>query len=487
MKSLLGDLQGRLSDICNRRIGTVSKGVADGSSFRAGFQRAGDLIPRKARLRGPFGFFLFRYCLAFVMVLPLFGLWGCGGTAVETVSPRRGEIRESFEEPAKTRLEKTYQMSMPVSGRIGRIDLEPGDLVSFGQSLAQFDLVPFRKAVDKARAAVNALEAEIVVKDYDSIEKTALVETRSTIKAAQEALNAADQQVAAEKARADRAALTLKRMSGLKEGQAIPQSKLDDATLAADTTQLELKRQEFYRAALNALFVAIKLGPLYIEKYLGRKGLEREVLVQKLAEAEANLTEAEHSLGLAALASPINGVVLEKYSQGAGTLPVGKPLLLLGNLDDLEVEADVLTQDALRLHPGGKVSLLPAYELKPIMGKVKRIDPAGFTKRSSLGVEQQRVRVIVSLEGRVKGLGVGYRLQARFFTGSKANALIVPRFSVMQERDRSYYVFKMVDGKPHKTRVVLGLKTDLELEIARGLKENDLIVARPTASDSGDN
>jgi HlyD family secretion protein len=487
MKSLLCIIHGYLGDMGNQRIGTVSEGSADDLSCGARSVREKGYVLIKIRRRGPAASSLLRYCLPFVAVLPMLGLWGCGGTAVETVSSRRGEIRESFEEPAKTRLEKTYQMSMPVSGRIGRIDLEPGDLVSFGQSLAQFDLVPFQKAVDKARAAVNALEAEIVVKDYDSIEKTALIETRSTIKAAQEALNAADQQVAAEKARADRAALTLKRMSGLKEGQAIPQSQLDDATLAADTTQLELKRQEFYRAALNALFVAINLGPLYIEKYLGRKGLEKDVLAQKLAEAEANLAEAEHSLGLAALASPINGVVLEKYSQGAGTLPVGKPLLLLGNLDDLEVEADVLTQDALRLHPGGKVSLLPAYELKPIMGKVKRIDPAGFTKRSSLGVEQQRVRVIVSMEGSVKGLGVGYRLQARFFTGSKANALIVPRFSVMQERDRSYYVFKMVDGKPHKTRVILGLKTDLELEIARGLNENDLIVARPTASDAGEN
>lgn len=425
-----------------------------------------------------------RFCLTILMVLQIFGLSGCGGKPEETVSVRRGEIRESFDEPAKTRLEKTYQMSMPVSGRIGRIELEPGDPVSAGQVLVQFDLLPFQKTVEKARAAVKALEAEIVVKDYDSIERTALVETRATIQAAQEALNAADQQVAAEKARADRAALTLKRMTGLKEGQAIPQSQLDDATLAADTTQLELKRQEFYCAALNALFIAIKLGPLYIEKYLGRKELERDVLEQRLAEARANLAEAEYRLGLARLISPIKGVVLEKHSQGAGSFSTGKPLLLLGKLEDLEVEADVLTQDALRLQPGGRVSLQSAYEVRPIEGKVKRIDPAGFTKRSSLGVEQQRVRVIVSLEGTFKGLGVGYRLQAKFYTGSKANALIVPRFSVMQERDRSYYVLKMVNGKPQKTRVTLGLKTDLELEITRGLSENDVIVARPNTSEA---
>jgi HlyD family secretion protein len=414
-------------------------------------------------------------------VFCLGGLWGCGKNG-ETLLPHRGEIRESFEEPGRTRLARTYLITMPVPGRIGRIDLEPGDPVDVGQTLAQFDLVPFQKAVEKAEAAVKALEAEIVVKDYNSIENTALVESRATIQAAQEALNAADQQVAAEKARSDRAAIHLNRMLKLKESQTIPQSQLDDATLAADTALLELRRQEFYRAAFNALFVAIKLGPLYIDRYLGRKGLEREVLVQQLAEARAALANAQHQLTLARLVSPIKGVVLEKRTQADSSLPAGQPLLLLGNLDDLEAVADVMTQDALRLQEGGAVSLLPAFGLKTIAGRVKRIDPAGFTKRSSLGVEQQRVRVVVALEGGTKGLGVGYRLQARFFTGTKKDALIVPRFSVMQARDRSFYVLKMVNGEPRKTKVTLGLKTDLELEVANGLTEKDRIVARPTAS-----
>ena len=173
-------------------------------------------------------------------------------------------------------------------------------------------------------------------------------------------------------------------------------------------------------------------------------------------------------------------------AQADSFLPAGKPLLLLGNLADLEAEADVLTQDALRLRKGGIVSLVPAYGLKPLSGRVKRIDPAGFTKRSSLGVEQQRVKVVVALEGRTQGLGVGYRLQERFFTGAKQNALIVPRFSVMQARDRSFFVLKMVNGAPRKTPVKVGLKTDLELEITKGLTEKDRIVARPTASMAGE-
>ena len=80
-------------------------------------------------------------------------LWGCGENSVKTLSPHRGEIRESLEEARANAVERTCLVTMPVSGRIGRIDLEPGEAVATGQTFAVFDLVPFRKAVEKARAA----------------------------------------------------------------------------------------------------------------------------------------------------------------------------------------------------------------------------------------------------------------------------------------------------------------------------------------------
>jgi len=120
--------------------------------------------------------------------------------------------------------------------------------------------------------------------------------------------------------------------------------------------------------------------------------------------------------------------------------------LLLGNLAELEVETEVLTQDALQLLPGSKVEYETAMGMEKLSGEVTRIDPAGFTKLSSLGVEQQRVLVISSLDSRPENLGVGYRMQARFFTGSKDDALVAPRFSVLQAPDRSYYVLKVEGG-----------------------------------------
>jgi HlyD family secretion protein len=410
-------------------------------------------------------------------------LSGCeSGPKVEAVSPHRGEIKESFTEPAKTRLEKTYRITMPMSGRIGRIELEPGDRVTSGQQLMQFDLVPLKEAVAEARAAVAELEAKITVTDDDRIENTALIEMNATVDAAAEALNAADAQVKAEQARSDRAAKELGRMEKLAAERTIPQTALDDAQLEAETSLIELRKQEFYRAALNALFVAVKLGPRYVNEYLGREKLERNVTVHQLAQARSRLARAEHQLKLTDIRAPINGVVLEKYEQGDRTLPAGSDLLLLGNLDELEVIADVLTQDALRLSPDSRVRLQAASRIESIPGVVKRIEPAGFTKLSSLGVEQQRVNVIVSFAGEHENLGVGYRLMATFFTGSKDNALIVPRYSVLQAPDQSFYVLKIVNGKIHEQLVELGLRSDLELEVTDGLSEKDVIVAKPDAT-----
>ena len=276
-----------------------------------------------------------------------------------------------------------------------------------------------------------------------------------------------------------------KRKSGIQKlasDKTLSQSKLDDARLLANTSLIELRKQEFYRAAWGALLVAVRLGPKAVSDWLGKKSLEKSVLIRQLEQARARLRRAKHELKLAEIRSPIDGIVLNRYEQGDKTVPAGQDLLLLGNLDQLEVIADVLTQDALRLSPGSEASLSPASGREPLAGKLKRIEPAGFTKLSSLGVEQQRVNVIVSFVGKPTGLGVGYRLEARFFSHSKADALVVPRFSVLQASDQTLYVMKIEGGKLKRQTVRVGLRSDLKLEIVDGLSEQDTIVAAPDAT-----
>lgn len=413
------------------------------------------------------------------LTLPMLSA-GCGGAkTVEAVSPRRGRIEESFSEPAKTRLEKTCVIAMPVDGRIARVDVEPGDPAGEGQELVVFDREPLEQEVAEAAEAVAELDAQLAVKEDNSLEQVALEEAEAAVVAAAESLKAAEAQVAAEQARHEHALKERERSETLFESGQTAASEFDEKKLQAETALIELRKQEFTVAALKAIIVAVRLGPRAINEYLSKKKLERLVVVKQHLQAKARLARARYRLKLAAITSPINGVVLEKYEKGGTFLPAGVPLLLVGNLDDLEVEADVLTQDALALPEKARVELTSARGLAPIAGRVRLVEPAGFTKLSSLGVEQQRVKVIVALDERNDRLRVGYRLQARFFTASKDNALVVPRYSVLQDVDDAYYVLKIAGRRLAKQVVTLGLASDLELEVTQGLAESDTIVAAP--------
>lgn len=429
----------------------------------------------ECRTRFTFG----RAALACSGILLAAVISGCGGTQVEATRPKTGEIVESFTEPGRTRLSETYPITMPVTGRIGRIMLEPGDKVAAGQELVKMDLVPFEEGAAEARELVAEMESEVAVKADNSIENTLLAEARVLITAAHEVLKASDEQIASEQARSDRASLELARKKDLFAQKSISQGELDDAALDAETALIEISRQKFLRAATDAFVKIAELAPETIQKYIDLKRIQKESLTHRLMQAKSRLARAEHEVALASVASPLDGVVLERHHLGDAMLAAGTPLLLLGNLSDMEVEADVLTRDALALEVGGPVFLGTTVGKADIPGKVKQVEPAGFTKLSSLGVEQQRVKVVISFDRKDEGLGVGYRVEARFVTGSRSDALKVPRWSVLEAPDRTFYVFKIVEGRLKRQAVTLGLRSDLELEVTGGLSESDSIVARP--------
>ncbi len=399
---------------------------------------------------------------------------------VEVSQPYHGSIEESFTESAKTRLANTYPITMPVTARISRINLEPGDGIVTSQQLAEIDLIPFEQKVIEDKASIAALAAQMAVTDDNSLENSALAELNSTLKAMEELVKAAALQVEAEEARNSHAQKDLERALKLVETHAVSEKEIDNSQLHADTSLIELRKEQFNYAASSALLAATAVGPRAVKEYMDREQLEKRVTEHQLAEAQARLSRAEHELNLASLKSPINGIVLERYQQGDSLLTAGTRLLLLGNLEKLEVIADVLTEDAVQLDLGSLVVFRRASSFQTFTGKVKRIEPAGFTKLSSLGIEQQRVNVIISLNEHPEKLGVGFRLQARFLTGIKNNALIVDRGSIMQHTDRSYYVWKIKNNILLKQTVKLGLKSDLKLEVVDGLTNHDHIVKHPT-------
>ncbi|MCP3662488.1 MAG: HlyD family efflux transporter periplasmic adaptor subunit [Gammaproteobacteria bacterium] len=417
-----------------------------------------------------------------VLLLPLLLLSGCSrDLGVTTVNPQMEPMEESFTEPARTRLSRTYPVTMPLDGRIEEISYKPGDPVKVGERLVAFDSFPLEQTLQEAKAAVQELEKRVILNEFDDIEQSLRLELVATVDAARDVLKAADAQVDAEQARANRAGKEYERIQKLNSQGMASDKQLDDTAMLAETTTIGLRERELMREAYKTLFTAIQLGPKYIDDWLKRKRIERELLLKQLTQAQARLAMAKRNIKLVDIVSPINGVVLQRLEQGGGPLVAGQPLLNLGRLDQMEVVAEVLTQDALKLKAGAKVELSARGMSQNIAGEVTLVEPAGFTKLSSLGVEQQRVKVIITLSGGRQVLGVGFRLHARFITAKKEQALVIPRFSVLEAPDRSHYVLKLSGNELVRQTIKTGMKNDFQIEVLEGLIPEDKIVAAPSS------
>jgi HlyD family secretion protein len=154
----------------------------------------------------------------------------------------------------------------------------------------------------------------------------------------------------------------------------------------------------------------------------------------------------------------------------------------LGDPEDLEVEIDVLSRDAVKIKPGDLVLLEHWGGDRPLQGHVRVVEPSGFTKISTLGVEEQRVNVIVDLTDPAqerKTLGDGFRVEARVVIDEARDALKVPTSALFRSGE-SYAVFQVVDGVVREQLVRIGRQNGLEAELLEGLKEGDTVVLHPS-------
>jgi HlyD family secretion protein len=180
--------------------------------------------------------------------------------------------------------------------------------------------------------------------------------------------------------------------------------------------------------------------------------------------------------------SPISGRVLRVLQESAAVVTPGTPLVELGDPDDLEVEIDVLSRDAVKIHPNDLVYLEHWGGDKPLEGRVRTVEPSGFTKISTLGVEEQRVYVIVDLVAPPEEpatLGDGFRVEARVVIDEVRNALKVPTSALFRVAEGPA-VFQVVEGVVRQQLVKTGRQNGLEAEILDGLKEGDLVVLHPS-------
>lgn len=376
----------------------------------------------------------FRYALLFLvaLALALMALWP-DSQKVDTATVQRGTVNQTLEAEGRTRLREPYAITSPVAAMARRIGLAPGDVVRAGQVLVTLDPV-----------AAPTLDAR------------SRKEATARLAAAQAQLQAAQAEARSAQASAAQALVELERLRPMAAQGMVSAQGLLAAETGWQRDDLHAQSARFRQATaahqLEAARAALALG--------GPGGPSASAL---------------H------ITSPVDGVVLRRPVESARPVLPGETLLDIGDPAALEVAVDVLSSDAVQIQHGMAVALLRWGDGPALKGTVRRVDPGAFTKTSALGVEEQRVWVVIDITSpheQWARLGEAYRVHARFVLREVADTLHAPSSAVFRHNGGAW-VFRMEAGKAHLTAVDAGLQGSGQTEIVKGLSEGDTLVIHP--------
>ena len=209
----------------------------------------------------------------------------------------------------------------------------------------------------------------------------------------------------------------------------------------------------------------------------------RAALLLAVDAEESEPSSSANAGGRFPIASPIDGRVLRVFQESSTVVQAGARLMELGDPLDLEVAVDVLSTDAVKIKPGAKAKLEHWGGEGALDGKVRLVEPSAFTKTSALGVEEQRVWIIIDLtdppESRAT-LGDGYRVEARITTWEGRDVVKIPAGALFRKNPETWAVF-IADGEVASTREVKpGQSNGIETEILQGLKPGERVILHPS-------
>jgi HlyD family secretion protein len=417
-----------------------------------------------------------------IVVAAVVALWAWAATRpvpVDTAKIARGPIRRTVEEEGRTRVVERYVVSASVAGRLLRVGLEEGDAVEPGQLLAEIDPLPLESRVEETEAGVRALRSRIAGVRTKKPKPEEIQRARLLEKTATEAVEEAEREV--KRLEADHARLEkdLERSTALARDRRIDAAALD-AARSAETQAREAVRAQEVRVRIRRLAVSVaELNRSILEARLHDYDWEEKEYGERIGGLEASLKALKDDLARARILAPARGVVLKLYQESEQTVAAGTPVVEVGDLNVLEVEADFLSEDVAHMRPGmGAEVFGRALGDVVLPAKVKRIHPSAFKKISSLGVEQQRVRVILAFDAEGSGLGDLYRVEVRVILDERDDALLVPEGALFQVDDR-WHAFVVADGRAHLRAVETGLRDRRFREVLGGLEQGDVVVLHP--------
>ncbi len=354
---------------------------------------------------------------------------------VEVSEVKKAPMEVVIEEEGKTRVKDRYVISAPVTGYLRRIDLEIGDSVKPGQILTQLEPLPSNVLDPRSRA-----------------------EAEARVAAARSGLLAAEEQVVAVKANADYAASEYQRHKALKVKNLISE----------ETLSLSLAEKQRTQALLRSARFAVEVS---------RHELNAASTLLRYSAAQTSPAELKERVNIKA---PVSGSVLSLHHKSEGVVIAGSPLVEIGDPSGLEVAVDVLSFDAVQIKKGMKVKL-ERWGGDTLDGIVRVVEPVGFTKVSALGVEEQRVWVIIDINAPTEqwlSLGDGYRVEAKFLLWQNDAALQIPNASLFK-KGQQWAVYHLVNDEIKIKTVEIGQRNGLNAQLLSGLSEGDKIIVHP--------
>ncbi|MBT8495649.1 MAG: HlyD family efflux transporter periplasmic adaptor subunit [Deltaproteobacteria bacterium] len=353
--------------------------------------------------------------------------------AVDTVTAEKGPMVVTVSEDGKTRVEHRYIVTTPLSGIIPRLELHEGDDIKQGETLVQ--VVPATPPLLDARTKAEA---------------------QARLGAALADLKRAQATVSRAEAAAREAESVRDRERRLVAKNATAKTAVERAEFAAEARQADLSAAKF----------AVKVTGQQVASARAALGL-----VSKRGTAKKDSLVVE---------SPVSGRILRVFRRDEGVVAAGTRLLELGDPATLEVVVDVLTRDAVKIHPGASAQII-RWGGPPLKGVVHRVEPSGFTRVSALGVQEQRVNVIIDIKApreQYASLGDGFRVEAEVEIWRADEVLQVPASAVFRH-GAGWAVFAVREGAARLVPVEIDHRNATHIEITKGIAEGQTIIIHP--------
>ena len=349
--------------------------------------------------------------------------------AVDVAEVIRGPFTVNVTEDGRTRVKDRFRLSAPRAGRLLRVELEPGDPVARGDVLAR--ILPMDAPLLDARSRGSA--------------KARLAAARAARGRAEAAL---EQAQAAARFAASEAA----RFEALAAEAVIAPREWEEVELRLRAARADLSSAEF-----------------------GLRVAEHEV-----ASARAQLGEGsgDSALSVVEVKAPVAGRVLAVQRESEGTVAVGAPILEVGDPEALEVVVDLLTRDAVEVRPGA-TAVVSGWGGPDLRAEVARVEPSAYTRVSALGVEEQRVDVVLELLDSAEGLGDGFRVTAAIEVWTSDRAVTAPASAVFRQGD-AWAVFVVEGGIATRTEVQVGRRTGRRAQLTGGIEAGARVIVHPS-------